>query len=130
MHSINMANFAILSWFGMNLASRFTNLQAQLKHLYCGPGQGGYADLLIHPVGQIDRSLITSEKANMDHIAATLGLKEMSQSVLMRKICTLSGHHRTRKAIFEFDKLIRSIYTLRLLARSSITACSPFRKSY
>ena len=51
----------------------------------------------------------------MDHIAATLGLKEMSQSVLMRKICTLSGHHRTRKAIFEFDKLIRSIYTLRYL---------------
>ena len=39
----------------------------------------------------------------------------MSQSMLMRKICTLSGHHRTRKAIFEFDKLIRSIYTLRYL---------------
>ena len=51
----------------------------------------------------------------MDQIAATLGLKEMSQSVLVRKICTLSGHHRTRKAIFEFDKLIRSIYTLRYL---------------
>ena len=115
MHSINMANFAILYWFGMNLAPRFTNLQAQLKHLYCGSGQVRYSDFLIQPVGQIDRSLIASEKANMDHIAATLGLKEMSQSVLMRKICTLSGHHRTRKAIFEFDKLIRSIYTLRYL---------------
>ena len=114
MHCINMANFAILHWFGMNLAPRFTNLHAQLKHLYCGPGQS-YSDFLIQPVGQIDRSLIASEKANMDHIAATLGLKEMSQSVLMRKICTLSGHHRTRKAIFEFDKLIRSIYTLRYL---------------
>lgn len=33
----------------------------------------------------------------------------------MRKLCTLSGNHRTRKAIFEFDKLIRSIYTLRYL---------------
>jgi TnpA family transposase len=115
MHSINMANFAILYWFGMNLAPRFTNLQAQLKHLYCGHGQEGYSDFLIQPVGQIDRYLIASEKANMDHIAATLGLKEMSQSVLMRKICTLSGHHRTRKAIFEFDKLVRSIYTLRYL---------------
>jgi TnpA family transposase len=115
MHSINMANFAILNWFGMNLAPRFTNLQAQLKHLYRSPGQEGYANFLIQPVGQIDRHLIVSEKANMDHIAATLGLKEMSQSVLMRKICTLSGHHRTRKAIFEFDKLIRSIYTLRYL---------------
>jgi len=115
MHCINMANFAILHWFGMNLAPRFTNLQTQLKHLYCGSGMEKYTDLLISPVGQIDRNLIISEKANMDHIAATLGLKEMSQSVLMRKICTLSGHHRTRKAIFEFDKLIRSIYTLRYL---------------
>jgi TnpA family transposase len=115
MHSINMANFAILHWFGMNLAPRFTNLHAQLKHLYGGTGEEAYADFLIQPVGQIDRNLITSEKANMDQIAATLGLKEMSQSVLMRKICTLSGHHRTRKAIFEYDKLVRTIYTLRYL---------------
>lgn len=115
MHSINMANFAILHWFGMNLAPRFTNLHAQLKHLYRGPGQDGYADFLIQPVGQIDRQLIAAEKSNLDHIAATLGLKEMSQSVLVRKICTLSGHHRTRKALFEYDKLIRTIYTLRYL---------------
>jgi TnpA family transposase len=115
MHSINMANFAILHWFGMNLAPRFTNLHAQLKHLYGGAGQEEYAGFLIQPVGQIDRNLITSEKSNMDQIAATLGLKEMSQSVLMRKICTLSGHHRTRKAIFEYDKLVRTIYTLRYL---------------
>jgi TnpA family transposase len=115
MHSINMANFAILHWFGMNLAPRFTNLHAQLKHLYRGPGQEGYADFLIQSVGQIDRQLIAAEKSNLDHIAATLGLKEMSQSVLVRKICTLSGHHRTRKALFEYDKLIRTIYTLRYL---------------
>jgi len=115
MHSINMANFAILHWFGMNLAPRFTNLHAQLKHLCRGPDQEGYADFLIQPVGQIDRHLIAAEKSNLDHIAATLGLKEMSQSVLVRKICTLSGHHRTRKALFEYDKLIRTIYTLRYL---------------
>ena len=89
--------------------------QTLIWHRHGGPGQDGHSDFLIQPVGQIDRSLIASEKANMDQIAATLGLKEMSQSVLMRKICTLSGHHRTRKAIFEFDKLIRSIYTLRYL---------------
>lgn len=115
MHCINMVNFAILHWFGMNLAPRFTNLHAQLKHLYRGPDEDGYADFLIQPVGQIDRHLIAAEKSNLDRIAATLGLKEMSQSVLVRKICTLSGHHRTRKALFEYDKLIRTIYTLRYL---------------
>ena len=115
MHSINKANFAILYWFGMKLAPRFTDLQAQLKHLYCGGNQEEYANFLISPAGEIDRELIVSEKDNIDRIVATLGLKEMSQSTLVRKLCTLSGHHRTRKAIFEFDKLIRSIYTLRYL---------------
>jgi TnpA family transposase len=115
MHSINKANFAILYCFGMNLAPRFTDMQAQLNHLYCGCYSEEYSNSMISPIGQIDRKLIASEKANFDRIVATLGLKEMSQSTLVRKLCTLSGHHRTRKAIFEFDKLIRSIYTLRYL---------------
>jgi TnpA family transposase len=115
MHSVNKANFAILHWFGLNLAPRFTNLQAQLKHLYCGRDVTEYRDCLIQPAGRIDRQLIASEKANIDRVVATLGLKEMSQSILVRKLCTLSSHHPMRKAIFEFDKLIRSIYTLRYL---------------
>ena len=115
MHSINKVNFAILYWFGMNLAPRFTDMQAQLKHLFCGCDPEEYSNFMISPIGRIDRKLIASEKANIDRIVATLGLKEMSQSTLVRKLCTLSGQHRTRKAIFEFDKLIRSIYTLRYL---------------
>jgi hypothetical protein len=74
-----------------------------------------YRDCLIQPAGRIDHKLIASEKANIDRVVATLGLKEMSQSILVRKLCTLSSHHPTRKAIFEFDKLVRSIYTLRYL---------------
>jgi TnpA family transposase len=59
--------------------------------------------------------LIVEEKANIDQVVATLGLKEMTQSTLIRKLCNYSQQNRTRKAIFEFDKLIRSIYTLRYL---------------
>ena len=32
--------------------------------------------------------------------------------MLIRKLCALSQHNPTRKAVFEFDKLVRSIYTL------------------
>src|SRR5487761_1370707 len=35
MHSVNKANFAILDWFGMQAAPRFTSLQAQIPHLFC-----------------------------------------------------------------------------------------------
>ena len=111
-HVMNKANFAFMHWFGMELAPRFTKLQPQLEHLYCGEKMKEYRDYLIQPVGRIDRNLIVSEKANMDRIVATLGLKEMSQNILVRKLCALSPHNPTRKAIFEFDKLIRTIYTL------------------
>ncbi|EMH4671879.1 TPA: Tn3 family transposase, partial [Klebsiella pneumoniae] len=37
------------------------------------------------------------------------------QGTLIRKLCTYTTTNPTRRAIFEFDKLIRSIYTLRYL---------------
>jgi len=112
MHSVNKANFAILHWFGLKFAPRFTNLQAQLPHLYCASGHARDASQLLPPAGQIDRGIIAAEKANIDRIIATLGLKEMSQSTLVRKLCALPQHNPTRKAVFEFDKLMRNIYTL------------------
>lgn len=115
MHSINKANFAILHWFGFQLHPRFTNVQTQLPHLYCGVDPSAYDDFVLRPVKQIDRELIVSEKTHLEQIVATLALKEMTQSTLVRKLCTYSPHHRTRRALFEFDKLIRSIYTLRYL---------------
>ena len=36
----------------------------------------------------------------------------MSQSTLIRKLRALSQHNPTRKAVFEFERLVRSIYTL------------------
>jgi TnpA family transposase len=55
------------------------------------------------------------EKTNIERVVATLGLKEMTQGTLIRKLCTYTRPNPTRRAIFEFDKLIRSIYTLRYL---------------
>ncbi len=115
MHSINKANFAILHWFGRRFAPRFTHLNEQLKELYCADDPALYEKYLIRPVGQIDQQAIMDERAHIDQIVATLGLKEMTQGTLVRKLCTYTAPNPTRRAIFEFDKLIRSIYTLRYL---------------
>ena len=115
MHVINKANFAIMDWFGGKLCPRFTNLQTQTKHLYCGDDLAQYKDWLIKPVGNIDRQLIEDEWPNIEPIIRALGLKEITQSILIKKLCTYSTSNRTRKAIFEYDKLIRSIYTLKYL---------------
>ncbi|KTD12286.1 transposase Tn3 [Legionella hackeliae] len=115
MHIINKGNFAIMDWFGGNLYPRFTNLQTQTKHLYCGDNPKQYSDWTIQPVGQINRQLIEDEWPNIIRIIAALGLKEISQSILIKKLCNYTTDNRTRKAIFEYDKLIRSIYTLKYL---------------
>ncbi len=115
MHSVNKANFAILHWFGLRFEPRFTDMEDQLAELYCADDMAQYEKCLIRPVGQIDRQLITSEKPNIDQIVATLGLKEMTQGTLIRKLCTYTAPNPTRRAIFEFDRLVRSIYTLRYL---------------
>jgi len=115
MHSVNRANFAILHWFGLRFEPRFTDLDDQLQELYCADTPALYEKCLIRPAGQIDLQVIVDEKPHIDQIVATLGLKEMTQGTLIRKLCTYTAPNPTRRAIFEFDKLIRSIYTLRYL---------------
>ena len=115
MHSVNKANFAILHWFGLRFEPRFTDLEAQLQELYCADDPALYEKCLIRPAGRIDLQAIADEKANLDQIVATLGLKEMTPGTLSRKLCTYTAPNPTRRAIFEFDKLIRSIYALRYL---------------
>src|SRR5664279_6204137 len=115
MHSVNKANFGILYCFGRRFEPRFTDLDERLKDLYCADDPALYENCLVRPVGQIDRQAIIDEKANIDRIIATLGLKDMTQGTLIRKLCTYTQPNPTRRAFFELDKLIRSIYTLRYL---------------
>jgi TnpA family transposase len=115
MHSVNKANFAVLHWFGPRFELRFTDIEAQLKQLYCADDVSLYEKFLIRPVGQVDLPAIANEATNIDQIVATLGLKDMTQGTLIRKLCTYTQPNPTRRAIFEFDKLVRSIYTLRYI---------------
>lgn len=115
MHSINKANFALLHWFGLRFEPHFTDLNKQLQELYCARDPSIYKKGLIQPVGEIDLELITREKNNLDRIVTTLGLKEMTQGTLIRKLCTYTTANPTRQAVFEYDRLVRSIYTLKYL---------------
>ena len=115
MHSINKANFAIFDWFGGVFAPRFTDANAQIKELFCADDPALYEKYLVKPAGRIALQAIEGEKEGIDQIVATLALKDMTQAALIRKICTYSTSNPTRRAVFEYDKLIRSIYTLRYL---------------
>lgn len=113
-HSVNKANFAFLHWFGPRFEPRFTDLDKQLGEIYCAGDPAQYAHSLFRPAGQVNLQIIADEKENIDRIVATLGLKEMTQGTLVRKLCTYDADP-TRRAIFEYDRLVRSAYTLRYL---------------
>lgn len=113
MHSVNKANFALLHWFGAELRPRFTNLKKEIKSVYGTKDPSHYKNFLIQPAGQTTMQLILDEQDNIDIVVATLSLKEISQSNLIKKLCFLSPKNHTRKAIFEFDKLCRDIFTLK-----------------
>lgn len=115
MHSINKANFIILHWFKSDFRPRFTDLETQLKHLYCSDEIENYQDYVVKPVGRIDSSLVIEEwHPKIKQIILTLATKETTQSKIIKKLCTYK-QNRTLKAIFELDKLVRSIYTLKYL---------------
>jgi TnpA family transposase len=115
MHVINKANFAITKWFGVELKPRFTDFNAQLKNLYCIRDLKKYSNYLIKPVGRVDTQIIVEQKNNIDQLVATLALKDMSQANLIKKLCNLPPENHLRRAVFEYDKLERSIYTLKYM---------------
>lgn len=120
MHSRNKANFAILPWFGADFRPSLKNLKAELNNVCASKDLSGYKKFLIQPARQIDRQVILEEKGNIDQIVATLALKEISQSTLIKKLCSLSSTHKTRNAVFEFNKLNQSIYILKCLLNPQI----------
>src|SRR5690606_32743927 len=46
---------------------------------------------------------------------ATLALKETTQANLIKKLCHLNNTNKLKQAVFEYDKLIYSIYTLKYI---------------
>lgn len=115
MHSRNKANFAIFYWFGADLRPRLKNLKAELGNVHAPKEVSRYKKFLVQPAGQIDKQLLFDENDNIDQIVATLALKEISQSTLIKKLCFLPSTNKTRRAIFEFNKLRQSIYILKCI---------------
>ncbi|MBU6339493.1 MAG: Tn3 family transposase [Rickettsiales bacterium] len=112
MHSVNRVNFALLYMFGYQFMPRFTNLDKRAAaNLVCFDDPEKYADYMIRPNTKVNKKLIKKEWDNLLRIFATLGLKKITQTNIVKK---LSSHKSddTIKALIEFDKIIMSIYML------------------
>lgn len=112
-HETNEVNFAILDLFGYQFAPRYKDIQATIfRNLYGFQHPNHYEELLIKPVRKINTDLIVKEWDNIKRIMVSLALKTTTQNVIVRKLSSYTQKNQTKRALWEYDNIIKSLYFL------------------
>ena len=117
MHGINDLNFALYDAAGYDFQPRYTNLyevsQTIVSSAEFMKEANNYIDYIIKPQSCIDRNLIISEEDNFKRIIGSILSKTCSVSTIVKKLSLTLKSHKTRKAIAEYNKILRSIHILK-----------------
>ena len=113
-HGTNHVNFALLHQFGYRFAPRYRNVQRQVKAGLLGFRHPTHCDKNwpIRPNRRVREGLILSEEANIERILLSLALKSTTQSVIVGKLSAYRRKNRTKRALWELDSIIRTLYLL------------------
>jgi TnpA family transposase len=119
-HGTNEVNFALLHLFGYQFAPRYKDIYDRISTgLYGFKHPSQYADgpsasdqMLIKPIRKLNTRLIIEEWDNIKRIAVSLALKTTRQSIIVGKLSAHARKNKTKRALWEYDNLIRSLYLL------------------
>jgi TnpA family transposase len=111
-HGTNQVNHALLHIFGYQFAPRYKQLERQHRHLGGFHPPQFYSKLRVKPVRKVKKHLILDEEDNLKRIIVSLALKSTTQSTIVRKLSSYHRKNRTKKALWEFDNIIESLYLL------------------
>lgn len=112
-HGTNQVNFALLHLFGYRFAPRYRDFRGKIQTgLYGFKHPNAYRGYPLKPIRRIRENLIISEWPNIERILLSLALKTTTQSVIVSKLSTYRRQNRTKKALWEFDNIIKSLYLL------------------
>jgi TnpA family transposase len=112
-HGTNEVNFAILHSFGYQFAPRYKDIHDTVsKSLYGFKHPSQYGDLIIKPIRKISDNLIISEWENIQRIMVSLAMKTTTQSIIVSKLNAYARKNKTRRALWEYDNIIQSLYLL------------------
>ena len=112
-HGTNEVNFALLHVFGYQFAPRYRDLQTKVREALYGfkhPTQ--YGDVLLKPLRKINPHLIVEEWEQMQRIFVSLARKTTTQSIIVGKLSAYARKNKTRRALWEYDNIIHSLYLL------------------
>ena len=113
-HGANEVNFAILHLFGYQFAPRYRDIHNQVSvSLYGFEHPSQYEDKgPLKPIRKINTALIIEEWENIQRIMVSLALKTVTQSVIVGKLSAYARKNKTKRALWEYDNIIRSLYLL------------------
>lgn len=112
-HGTNEVNFAILHFFGYQFAPRYRDIYEKVSEsLYGFQHPSQYGDIMIKPVRKINTNLIIEEWENIQRIILSLALKTTTQSIIIGKLSSYARKNKTKRALWEYDNIIKSLYFL------------------
>ncbi len=113
-HGTNEVNFAILHLFGYQFAPRYRDIHEKVSNsLYGFKHPSQYDDeMLLVPIRKLTPDLIIEEWGNIQRIMVSLALKTTTQSIIVSKLSAYARKNKTRRALWEYDNIIRSLYLL------------------
>ena len=84
-----------------------------IKSLYGFQHPSNYdKDCVIKPIRKINTELIVEEWENIQRIMVSLAVKETTQSIIVGKLSAYARKNKTRRALWEYDNILKSLYLL------------------
>ena len=112
-HGSNQVNFALLHPFGYRFAPRYRDIFGVVSRSLVGfKSAKDYENLLIKPARKVKTELILSEEDNIQRILVSLARKTTTQSIIVSKLSSYARKNRTKKALWEYNSIIQSLYLL------------------
>jgi TnpA family transposase len=115
-HGTNEVNFALLHLFGYQFAPRYRDFYDKVRTtLYGFKSPQQYTTGVLRPIRKINTSLIIEDWEQIQRILVSLALKTTTQSIIVGKLSAYARKNKTRRALWEYDNIIRSLYLLEYL---------------
>jgi TnpA family transposase len=111
-HGTNQVNFLLLFFDGHQFAPRYRDLHKRMSGLVGSRHPSHYAECLIRPHRKTLDALIVKEWPNIQRILASLAQKDVTQATVVRKLSSYTRQNQTKKALWELDNILRTIYIL------------------
>jgi TnpA family transposase len=114
-HGSNNINFAFLDLLDIEFAPCYKSIRKKMEQLCGFKNLKSYKNYRIKPYHKINEELLLSEEDNIQKIFAAAMMKEITQSIIVKKMCARENNSRTKAALWEYNKIFMSIYMLKYI---------------